>query len=271
MSDFVTVSQAALAALAAGERVALCTVVRARGSVPRQDGARMLVWPDGRLLGTIGGATLEERAIGEAQQALADGRSRLVNYVFSTRPDQDSVGLCGGTVDVHIEVLEPEPALLIIGAGHVAMPLAGMGAAIGMRVTVVDDRPEFVTPERFPHAERLETAAYDAEMEELAPLPVPVGANSYVVVATWGWDEPALAQLLRGSAAYVALVASKTKARVIRERLLKRGLSSDEVNAFRAPAGLDLGAETPAEIALAILGEILAFRRQAAGRPLNTI
>jgi xanthine dehydrogenase accessory factor len=102
-------------------------------------------------------------------------------------------------------------------------------------------------------------------------LPVPVKANSHVVVATWGWDEPALAQLLRGSAAYVALVASKTKARVIRERLLKRGLSADEVNAFRAPAGLDLGAETPAEIALAILAEILAFRRQTAGRPLDAV
>ncbi len=269
MSDFITISQAALAALAQGERLALCTVVRARGSVPRHDGARMLVWPDGRILGTIGGATLEQRAIEAAVQALEAGRSQLVNYVFSThKDDADSVGLCGGAVDVHIEVLAPDPVLLIVGAGHVAQPLARMGAAIGMTVWVIDDRSEFATAERFPDAARLEVVTYDPETEVLAPLPVTPTPQTYVVLATWGWDEPALAQLLTRPAAYIGLVASRTKARVIREMLAARGLDEATIGRLRAPAGLDLGAETPAEIALAILSEILAFRHGATGRAL---
>ncbi|MFQ5433346.1 MAG: XdhC family protein [Anaerolineae bacterium] len=269
MSDFITISEAALAALAAGETFCLCTVVRARGSVPRHDGARMLVWGDGRILGTIGGATLELEVIAAAKQVLGDGRSQLVNYVFSThKDDSKSVGLCGGAVDVHIELLKPEPVLLIIGAGHVALPLAQMGAAIGMKVWVVDDRAAFVTPERFPDAERLEVVAYDAETETLAELPVLLTPNTYVVTATWGWDEPVLAQLLRHPVAYLALVASKTKARVIRERLVERGLTPEQAASFRAPAGLDLGAETPAEVALSILSEILAVRRHGSGQAL---
>ncbi|MCP5098044.1 MAG: hypothetical protein GY943_21050 [Chloroflexi bacterium] len=269
MSEFIAISEAAMAALAAGETVCLCTVVRARGSVPRHDGARMLVWEDGRIQGTVGGATLELEVIAAAKQVLRDGRSQLINYVFSTHKDDlKSVGLCGGAVDVHIELLKPVPVLLIIGAGHVAIPLAQMGAAIGMKVWVVDDRAEFATLERFPDADRLDVVAYDAETETLEALPIPLTPNTFVVAATWGWDEPVLAQILRHPVAYVALVASKTKARVIRERLVERGLSPEQSSFFRAPAGLDLGAETPAEIALSILSEILAVRRHASGQAL---
>jgi xanthine dehydrogenase accessory factor len=269
MSDFITISEAALAALAAGEMVCLCTVVRARGSVPRHAGARMLVWADGRILGTVGGATLEQEVIAAAKQVLRDGRSQLVNYVFSThKDDPDSVGLCGGAVDVHIELLQPDPVLLIIGAGHVAMPLAQMGAAIGMKVWIVDDRAEYVTPERFPTAERLEVVAYDAETETLADLPLLMGSNTYIVVATWGWDEPVLAQILRHPVPYAALVASETKARVIRGRLIEQGLTPEQAAFFRAPAGLDLGAETPAEIALSILSEILAVRQHGSAQAM---
>jgi xanthine dehydrogenase accessory factor len=267
MSDFITISEAALAALAAGETLCLCTVVRVRGSAPRHAGARMLVWGDGRTLGTVGGATLELAVIAEAKQVLVDGRSRLANYVFSThKDDANSVGLCGGSVDVHIEYLQPKPVLLIIGAGHIAIHLAQMGAALGMRVWIVDDRDEFVTPERFPDAERLELVAYDAATETLADLPVPLTPNTYAIAATWGWDEPALAQILRQPVAYAGLVASKTKARVIREGLVARELTTEQVALLRAPAGLDLGAETPAEIALAILSEILAVRQDAPGQ-----
>lgn len=269
MSDFITISEAALAALAAGETVCLCTVVRARGSVPRHDGARMLVWPDGRIQGTVGGATLEQEVIAAAREVLVNGRSQLANYVFSTHKDDlNSVGLCGGAVDVHIELLKPDPILLIIGAGHVAMPLAQMGAAIGMKVWVVDDRAQFATPARFPDAERLEVVTYDEETETLSDFPLPLTPNTYAVAATWGWDEPVLAQILPHPVAYVALVASKTKARVIRDRLVERGLTPEQAAFFRAPAGLDLGAETPAEIALSILSEILTVRRHASGQAL---
>lgn len=270
MANFITLSQAAIQALEAGETIALCTVVRVRGSAPRHAGARMLVWPDGRIQGTIGGATLEQKTIKAAGQAIADRDSQLINYIFSThKNDTESVGLCGGSVDVYIDILEPDPILLIFGAGHIAMPLAQIGAAIGMRIWVVDDRAEYATPERFPDAERLEVINYDAETETLETFPFTITPNTYVVLATWGWDEPALAQILPQPAAYVSLVASKTKAHVIREHLIARGLPQETGDRFRSPAGLDLGAEAPTEIAISILSEILAIRRHTSGQHLS--
>ncbi len=270
MSEFVRVSQAALEALQRGERVALATVVRVRGSAPRHEGARMLIWPDGRIIGTVGGATLEERLIEDARQSLASGRGRLEKYIFSTEGDPESIGLCGGEVEVQIEVLEPDPEMLIIGAGHVAQPVAAIGHLIGMHVTVVDDRPAFATRERFPQADVVAIVPYDAAAEKLDPLPATIGRATYIVVATWGWDEPALAQVLAADPppAYVGLVASPTKARAICEQLAQRGLPKARLDLVRAPVGLDLGAETPEEIALAIVAEILAVRRKTSGRPL---
>lgn len=270
MQEFVEVMQAALQAVARGETVALATVVRVRGSAPRHEGARLVVWPDGRLCGTVGGATLEQKVIEHAQEALGEGRSRLETYRLTTDQDPVSLGLCGGAVEVHIEILQAEATLVLIGAGHIARPLAQMGKAIGMRVCVVDDRSDFAQENHFPEADRLYVVAYDAAEERLEPMPVEFDANSYVVVATWGWDEPALAQVLASDPLppYVGLVASKTKARVLKERLESRGMAPSRTALVRAPAGLDLGAETPGEIALSILAEILLVRRQATGRPM---
>jgi xanthine dehydrogenase accessory factor len=227
----------------------------------------MLVWPDGRIQGTVGGATLEERVIEDALEGLESRKSQLNTYVFSTTDDPASVGLCGGEVEVHIEVIEPQATLYILGAGHVAMPLAVIGKEIGMRVVVVDDRDAYATEERFPGVDELQVVAYDEGQEVLAPLPVPLSPPCYVVVATWGWDEPALMQILQNKPIpeYVGLVASPTKARVIEERLKEAGLPEDIVSQVRAPIGLDLGAETPGEIALAIAAEILKERRRASG------
>lgn len=271
MREFEHVMRAALDALASGERVALATVVSVRGSAPRHAGARMLVWEDGHIQGTVGGATLEMRVIEHAREALAQRRSRLERYVFSTQEDPESVGLCGGMVEVFIEVLEPQATLYILGAGHVARPLAVMADLLGMRLFVVDDRPEYAHPEHFPAGARIERVDYDEASGELSPLPVPGYGSTYVVVATWGWDEPALAQILAWDPppAYIGLVASKTKARVIRERLIERGFAQEAVAAIRAPVGLDLGSETPQEIALAILAEVVMFHKGGSGAPMD--
>ncbi len=273
MSEFEDVMRAALRALAEGQPVALATVVRDRGSTPRHSGARMVIWPDGRAVGTVGGGTLEQRVIEDARAVLADGRTRLSNYVFSTREeDKDtSVGLCGGSVDVTIEKLEPEPTLLIIGAGHIAQPLAAMATAIDMRVIVVDDRADYAARDRFPTAAQVHIVQYDEKTETLSQLPVTITPATHVVVATWGWDLPALAQVLTARPAYVGLVSSKTKWRTIAERLKAQGVSPEALAGVHAPIGLDLGAETPPEIALAILAEILGVRRHATNRALAEV
>lgn len=178
------------------------------------------------------------------------------------------MGLCGGEVDIHIEVVKPDPRLMIIGAGHIAIPLARMAAMVDMRVVVVDDRPDYATRERFPDAEEIHIVRYDEEREELAPIEAVVDFNTFVVVATWGWDQPALAQVLKGNPAYVALVASPAKARAIFQGLLSQGIPEARLAEVRTPAGLDIGAETPAEIALSILAEILSVLRSRGGGPM---
>lgn len=272
MQEFIQVMQAAIQAVERGERVALATVVQVRGSAPRHEGARLLVWPDGRILGTVGGASLEEKVIQDARRALEERHGRVGSYPLTTGGEPDSLGLCGGVVEVHIEVLERQATLVILGAGHVAQPLARMADEVGMRVVVIDDRPEFAAPQAFPEGTVVELVGYDAGSERLAPLPLETfGPEAYVVAATWGWDEPALAQVLAMDPppAYVGLVASPTKHRVIRDRLAERGLEDDVLARLRSPTGLDLGAETPAEIALSILAEVLMVRRGSSGRPLS--
>jgi len=271
VNEFEQVTRSALQALDQGETIALATVVQVRGSAPRHAGARMLIWPDGRIAGTVGGATLEERVIQHAQVALNERRSRLEKYLFSTDGSPESVGLCGGEVLVHIEVLEAAPTLLIVGAGHVALALAQAAPLAGMRVVIVDDRSEFLTPERFPLAAQRLHVHYDRETEQLDPMPMPFTPSTCVVVATWGWDEPALDQILRAEPApgYVGLIASKTKWRVIRQKLIARGIAAERVDRVRAPIGLDLGAETPGEIALSIAAEMLAVRRKATAASLS--
>lgn len=271
MGEFERVTGAVLEALSKGEPVALATVVRVRGSAPRHTGARMLVRQSGETVGTVGGSILEMRVIEHAKEALRDRQSRLERYLFTTDDDHESVGLCGGEVEVLIEMVEPDPILYIIGAGHIAKPLSVMGHQLGMRVVVVDDRAQYASKDLFPDAEELEVVAYDEARDEVADLPIPLNPSCYVVVATWGWDEPALAKVLAADPppAYIGLVGSNTKARVIRERLMARGFSGEAVQDIHSPIGLDLGAETPEEIALSILAEILLVRNRGTGEPLG--
>jgi xanthine dehydrogenase accessory factor len=273
MGEFEEIMETAIDALSKGETVALTSVVRVRGSAPRHSGARMLVWRDGRTQGTIGGAALERRVIADAMDALKAGKPRYETYLFSTRPEdkQESVGLCGGEVDIYIDIIRPDPTLMIIGAGHIAIPLARMADLLDMRIVVVDDRPDYANKERFPEADEIFLLHYDEQSEELSSIEASIDPSTYVVVATWGYDQPALAQILKKDPAYLALVASPVKARTIFEGLRREGIPDEKLAEVRTPAGLDIGAETPAEIALSILAEIVAFSRSRTGRPLSEV
>lgn len=263
----LAVLQAAAASLQAGEAAALLTIVRASGSTPRRAGAKLLLRSDGSIVGTIGGGAMEEAALADARAALASGQPMLGHYDAGS--DAASLGLCGGNIEVSIEVLQPAPRLLIIGAGHIARPLATMATLAGMDVTVVDDRPDWATPARFPSAVALHTIAYDRATETLAPLPVAITPATAVVVATWGWDEPALRQVLPSPAYYVGLVGSRRKRALLSEKLLAHGVTPQQLARLRSPIGLDLGGETPGEIALAILAEIQLARSGHSGRSLS--
>jgi xanthine dehydrogenase accessory factor len=269
MGEFVRITQEATKALARGETLCLATVVRVRGSSPRHSSARMLIWPDKKTVGTIGGGTFEHRVIDDACNALTDGQSIYETYIFDTTGRPGSVGLCGGSVEVHMEILRPDPVLVLIGAGHIAQPLAQMATLLDMKVMVVDDRSEWANDERFPDADQVHVVEYEEATETLSPIPVPITENSYVVIATWGYDLPALEQILPKDPAFIGLVASPTKAREFFKRLLAQGVSADSLRRIRTPLGLDIGAETAAEIALSILAEVLAIQRSTSGLPLK--
>lgn len=269
MSEFLRVTRATSQALAAGESVCLATVVRSKGSAPRHVGARMLILPGGGTHGTIGGGTLEHEVTKDALRLLSEGHAEMKNYVFDPRGRSESVGLCGGAVDILMEVLRPDPTLLIIGAGHIAQPLAQMAALLDMRVAVVDDRKDWANPERFPDATEIHVIDYDPGTETLGPIPTTITATTYVVITTWGYDLPALEQALAADPVFIGLVASPTKARELFRRLLSKKFSTESLRQVHTPAGLDIGAESPAEVALSVLAEIIRTQRGASGITLR--
>lgn len=261
---FVEPANVALQTLERGERLALATLIPGSQSNGYADQPYMLYWPDGRKYDPREIHELEQRIQAEAQAALTEHQSRYISLEEVDVPD-------GLPLNLHIDVLEPNPTLLILGAGHVAQPLAAIGSMLGFRVCVVDDRPEWANRQRFQSAAEIFVIDYEPVNEILAPIPVPMSQDTYVVIATWGYDLPCMEQALRQSPAYIGLVSSPTKARVLFKRLLQAGFSQQAIQTIYTPIGLDVGAESPAEIAVSILAEILAVRSGKSGQFLKQV
>ena len=249
---------AAADALKRGEPVALVTIVRARGSTPQRTGAKMLVFADGRTLGTIGGGCYENDAFWKARDALATGRSALLHYELNDDFAQENGLVCGGQMDVHIDPLAPTPRLYVIGAGHVGQHLARAAADAGFRVHVVDDREKFANTERFPAAHEIVVAPL-TEWLHAAEVP----ASAFVAIVTRGHqhDLDAMRALAARDLRYLGLIGSRAKVTRIFDALASEGMPSECLARVRAPIGLDIGAVTPAEIAISIIAEMIAVRR----------
>ena len=248
---------AAAEALAHGDSVALVTVVRSQGSTPQRAGAKMLVWADGRTVGTIGGGCYENDAFWKAREAIATGRPSLLHYELNDDFAQENGLICGGQMDVHIDPLAPSPRLFIIGAGHVGLHLAKAAAEVGFRIHVVDDREKFANPERFPGAD----IVVEPIPEWLQRADVP--AASYVVVVTRGHqhDLDAMRALAARELKYLGLIGSRAKVARISDALVAEGMPPECLERVHAPIGLEIGAVTPAEIAISILAELIAVSR----------
>ncbi|HXK11504.1 MAG TPA: XdhC/CoxI family protein [Vicinamibacteria bacterium] len=250
--------EAALAAEAGGERAALVTVVATEGSTPQKAGARMLVHADGRIVGTIGGGCLEAEMTWRAREAIEARRPRLVSYDLT--PDQAGEDglVCGGRMQVFIEPIEAVPVLCLFGAGHVAQPLARMAKACGFRVELVDDRVKFANAERFPEADLIVVDEFAAGAGKMT-----LGSSSYAVVVTRGHkgDADALRAVLGRGLRFVGLLGSRPKVVHIFSALKELGVAPEELARVHAPLGIEIGAETPDEIAVSILAEMIAVRR----------
>ena len=258
--------QACAQAFAEGEPVALAMVIRASPS--SRVGEKMLVHRDGSTEGRFRDDSLTDHVRQAGLAALNGGVSARLAYVqgengyVQAAPDDE------GDVEIFIQVLQPRPTLLLIGAGHIGEALVRMSKMLGWQVVVVDDRADFITPDRLPDADERILIRYEPHDEILDPMPVSITPTTFILLATWGWDEPALRQVVNSPAAYIGLVASARKSIIIFRDLIKEGISPDALARVRVPTGLDLGAETPGEIALSILAEMLMVQRHATGMPL---
>ncbi|HXF86156.1 MAG TPA: XdhC family protein [Anaerolineales bacterium] len=246
---------------------ALCTVVKSEGSTPRHVGSKMLVYPDGKFIGTIGGGDLEHRVLDEARMAISDGQPRLLTYSM-VDPSRGDPGVCGGTVEVFVEPILPPAMVVVIGGGHVGRAVVHLAKWLGFRVAVSDDRAEFCNPEAVPGAD----VYYLCPMAEL-PEKLKVTRQTYLVVTSRGssLDAAGLPSLLETNAAYIGVIGSKRRWLTTVKALKEKGVSDEKIARVHSPIGLELNAETPEEIAVSIMAEILMVRNKGTGEPMRVM
>lgn len=254
-----------LAAQEQGEPVVLATVIKAQGSVPRHAGTKMLVYEDGRISGTIGGGEVESRVIGEALQTLQDNKPRVLPYSL-VDPDRGDPGVCGGEMEIYLEPYLPPATVFVIGCGHVGQKVADLAHWLGYQVVVSDDREELATPEHIPRAD-----VYLPGTITQALQTHPVTRNTFVVLVTRNVevDREILPHIVRTPAPYIGVMGSRRRWTETKKRLQADGLSGAQLARVHSPIGLELNAETPAEIAVSILSEIIMLRREGSGERMR--
>ncbi len=248
-----------------GQAGVLCTIIQSRGSTPRHEGSKMLVFADGSFTGTVGGGEIENRVRAEAMQALKDGKSRLLKYDM-VDPKKGDPGVCGGTMEVFVEPFLPQPTLVVIGGGHVGKAVVHLADWLGFRVAVSDDREEFCTPEANPGAQIFLPVA----MQDL-PQHFDITPYTYLVLTTRGSnvDIEGLPALLDSPAAFIGIIGSRRRWLTTRKALLEKGVPEEKLDRVVSPIGIELEAETPEEIAVSIMAQILMFRNGGTGKSMQ--
>ncbi len=244
---------------AEGGSAALATIVGTEGSTPRETGAKMLVREDGTIRGTIGGGCLEGQVIRDAIIAIREETPRTVHYDLTGGKAEGATGMiCGGVLDIYIEPIIPTPTVFIFGGGHISLFVSQIGAMVGFQVAVIDDRAEFASRERFPEAELVIAEKFDQAFPRLQ-----VNRSSYLVIVTRGHagDQEVLEWALTTEARYVGMIGSRKKIRTLYRNLEEKGIAPERLERVFAPIGLDIGALTPEEIAVAIVGQLIQVRR----------
>jgi len=239
------------------EWAVLATVISSRGSAPRKAGAKMLIRNDGTFIGSVGGGGLEKQVKEKAMEVISSGEPQTMHFDLSGRGENAAM-ICGGQMDVFLEPILPQETLYLFGAGHMSQSTAAMGKMLGFRVVVIDPRPEYNNTERFPNADLLTVEEYENAFQRLN-----VDEDSYIVIYTTGHvlDEQCLRFAAGTTAKYIGMIGSKKKVKEVKERLLQKGISQKHLDKVYAPIGIEIGAETPEEIAVSILAEIIKAKR----------
>ena len=245
----------------AGIKAALATIVNVRGSIPSYESAKLLVREDGSLFGTVGGGCVEAEVWSVARKVMEQEKPQRLTFNLNNDPSYDTGLLCGGTLEVFVEPILPTPYLYIFGAGHVSLSLSKVATLAGFRTIIIDDRDTYANRERFPEAEEIYADDYEKVFERLQP-----NSSSYLIAVTRGHrdDMRVLRWAVGTPARYVGMIGSKRKVIEIVEYLEEKdGISHAQLQRVHAPIGLEIGAITPEEIAIAVVAEMIAVRRNA--------
>ena len=244
-----------------GQKCAIATIVDVRGSIPSYESAKLLVREDGSMIGTVGGGCVEAEVWNAAREVIETEKPKHLTFNLGQDAAYDNGLICGGQLDVFVEPVLPVPRAFIFGAGHISKSLSKVATLAGFGTVVVDNRESFANRERFPEAVEVHAEEY----EEIFPSLI-INETSYIIIVTRGHrdDMRVLKLAISTPARYIAMIGSKRKViNVIRE-LVKEGIPREEFERIHAPMGLDIGAISPEEIAIAVAAEMIAVRRKAA-------
>jgi xanthine dehydrogenase accessory factor len=257
------VNRELLAAIDDKRMLVLATIVRAPAAEAARVGTKLLVDEDRKITGTLGETALDQRVVEDALAAMEERKSRVVDYSAGNGTSDGPEGL-----GVFLEVVEPQPTLVVVGAGHIAVPLARMGKMLSFEVIVLDDREKFANRERFPDSDRVIAADFGPTLADLK-----ITRATYVVIITRGhqYDEEALMEVADSPAPYIGMIGSRRRVQAVRNNLAGVGFDPAKLDRVRAPIGLEIGAETPEEIAVSIMAEIISVRRGGRGLPMSVI
>ena len=244
-----------------GQKCALATIVEVRGSIPSYESAKLLVREDGSMVGTIGGGCVEGEVWNAAREAMETEKPKHLTFSLGQDAAYDNGLICGGQLDVFVEPVLPLPHAFIFGAGHISKSLSKVATLAGFSTVVIDDRESFANRERFPEASAVHAGEYETVFPTLA-----INETSFVIVVTRGHrdDMRVLKLAVATPARYIAMIGSKRKVLNVVKELEKEGVARTAFERVHAPMGLDIGAISPEEIAIAVAAEMIAVRRNAA-------
>lgn len=253
MADFFVIENA-MRETRKGKEVVLATIVKATGSTPRREGTMMAVLEDGKIYGTIGGGELEREIIKLSMNYIAKEKSGLVNLKL----EENSLKMtCGGEVDVFLDICRIKPKLLIVGGGHVGHAIYKAASILDFHIVIFEDREEFLNEKRFPKAQELILGDFEESLKNY-----PVDNSTYIVIVTRGheFDEEALEAVINSKAKYIGVMGSRNKVSKMILNLEEKGIDKNKLKKVYTPIGLAIGGETPEEIAISILSEILLIK-----------
>ena len=242
----------------AGEQAAVCTVINAQGSTPRHTGSKMIVYPGGKIMGTIGGGEMENRVITSAYEVIASNKPQRLDFNLSD-PTQGDPGICGGQMEVFVEPVQPDATIVVIGGGHVGKAVVHLAKWLGYRVILSDDREEFCNAESVPGADEY----LNYQMKDMFEY-LNIHAQTYLIFTTRNTsiDIEALPVSLESPARYIGVIGSKRRWEVTRKTLIEEGISAEKLDLVDSPMGLDIHAESPQEIAVSILSQVIKTQNE---------